>query len=244
MKIAIINPNTTAAMSDLIHSAAASVACPSTEIVTYTAPHGPESIEGYFDEYLAGEAVLTAAAEVVRKEHPDAIIDACYTDPALYGCRELCDCPVIGVGEASMYFAAILAAKFSVVTDLQRGVHGLEALASKYGMDKKCVSVRATNIPVLGFDQDDSSINVLIATSRLAMNEDGAEAICLGCAGLAAYAARMQELLGIPVLDGVTAAVKIAEGLVTMGKSTSKLCTFSYPNTKEYRGYDHTFEIS
>jgi len=244
MKIVIINPNTTKDMSDLIQTAAMSVANPTTEIITYTAPRGPESIEGFFDEFLAGEAVLSTVAKVLKEEKPDAIIDACYTDPALYGCRELSDCPVIGVGEASMYFAAVLAAKFSIVTDLQRGVYGLEELAAKYGMGKKCVSVRATNIPVLGFDEDDSSMDALLAASRKAMEEDGAEAICLGCAGLAAFAAKMQEELGIPVLDGVTAAVKMAEGLYAMGKSTSKVCTFSKPDPKKYLGHEGVFETN
>lgn len=144
----------------------------------------------------------------------------------------------LAIAEASMYVASMLAAKFSIITDLARSRLGLEELVHRYGMTDKCASIRDSGIAVLGFGEDPSAgLRQLALLSRKAVEEDRAEAICLGCAGMVDFAAELEKELGVPVIDGVTAAVKMAESLVDLRKRTSKVLYFALPEKKEYKGF-------
>lgn len=237
MRIKIINPNTTLSMTETILKAAKSVARADTEIICVSPEKGPVSIENWHDEAYASIGV----AEEVRKgskENIDAFITACYGDPGLYPSREISSVPVIGIAEASMHLATFVAYKFSVVTILPRWKMVMEEVIQKYGLSHRCSSVRCTSMEVLEFERDpEKGAAELYEESILAIEEDGAEAICLGCAGMVDFAADLEKKLGIPVFDGVTAAVKIAESLVDLRKSTSKKLYFNYPQKKEYVGY-------
>lgn len=237
MRIKIINPNTTQAMTDGIYKAAISVARKDTEIVCVSPEKGPVSIENWHDEIYASIGVV----EEVRKgasENIDAFITACYGDPGLYPSREVASVPVIGIAEASMHLATFVAYKFSVVTILPRWKMVMEEVIHKYGLMDRCASIRCTDMEVLEFERDpEKGARLLYEESVLAMKEDGAEAICLGCAGMVEFAANLEQKIGIPVFDGVTAAVKIAESLVDLKKTTSKKLYFNYPMSKEYKGY-------
>lgn len=238
MKIKIINPNTTQAMTKGIHHAAVTVANPGTEIVTVSPRIGPASIENFHDEYTS----IIGVMEEVHKgknEAVDAFVIACYGDPGLYAAREIADVPVIGIAEASMYMASMVAPKFSVVAVIPRTTLMLEEVVRRYSMQEKCVSIRASGMTVLGFDENpELGMQKLAEASRKSVEEDGAEAICLGCAGMVSFTRELEKSLGIPVFDGVTAAVKMAEALVCLGKTTSKKLYFSAPEKKAYIGFD------
>ena len=53
MKIKIINPNTSEAMTRAIGAAGESVARPGTHIIAVSPRFGPASIESYYDDYLS-----------------------------------------------------------------------------------------------------------------------------------------------------------------------------------------------
>ena len=174
-----------------------------------------------------------------ERENIDAYIIACYGDPGLYAAREITEAPVIGIAEASMYMASVVAAKWSVVAVIPRTTLMLEDVVKRYSMQEKCVSIRSSGMTVLGFDENpELGMEKLREASKKAMEEDGAEAICLGCAGMVSFTEALQEELGIPVFDGVTAAVKLAEGMVQLGKKTSTRLFFKKPETKEYIGFE------
>lgn len=236
MKIKVINPNTTLAMTKGIEEAAKSAARPDTEILAVSPKMGPASIESYYDEYLSIPGVIE---EVIKgeEEGADAFVIACYGDPGLHAAREVTDKPVVGIAEASVYMASILAARFSVVTVLPRIKTMLEELVDSYGMHKRCLNIRTTPMCVLDFERDpDAGLEMLRQEGRRAVEEDDAEAILLGCAGMAEFADNLEKELGVPVIDGVVAAVKFAESIVDLGKKTSKLKTYKYPEKKEYIG--------
>lgn len=236
MKIKVINPNTTLAMTKGIEHAAKSVARPDTEILAVSPKMGPVSIESYYDEYLSIPGVIE---EVIKggEEGVDAYVIACYGDPGLHAAREVTDKPVVGIAEASVYMASILAARFSVVTVLPRIKTMLEELVDSYGMHKRCLTIRTTPMGVLDFERDpEGGLELLRQEGRKAVEEDNAEAILLGCAGMAEFANNLEKELGVPVIDGVVAAVKFAESIVDLGKKTSKLKTYKYPEKKEYLG--------
>lgn len=238
MRIKIINPNTTQSMTDGVYDAAIRVKNEDTEIIAVSPKQGPVSIENFHDEYTA----IVGVMEEVHKgleEDIDAFIIACYGDPGLYAAREIADVPVVGIAEASMYMASIVAPKFSIVSVIPRGILMLEEVVKRYGMEEKCVSIRSSGMTVLGFEEDpELGAQKLKEAAIIAMEEDGAEAICLGCAGMVGFVDNLQKELGIPVFDGVTAAVKMAEGLVKMGKKTSKRLYFGKPEKKQYIGFD------
>ncbi|SMC71674.1 aspartate/glutamate racemase family protein [Papillibacter cinnamivorans] len=236
MRIKIINPNTTQAMTDGIYRAALSAASPDTEIVAVSPRCGPVSIESWHDEVFAAAGVVE---EVHRGEELeggfDAYITACYGDPGLNPAREVTDKPVVGIAEASMHLATFVGYKFSVVTILPRWKMVMEEVIGRYGLKERCASVRCTPMEVLEFERDpEKGARELYDMSLRAIREDEAEAICLGCAGMVDFAADLQEKLGVPVFDGVTAAVVVAEALVRLNKKTSKNLYYNYPNIKEY----------
>ncbi|MCY1307818.1 Hydantoin racemase [compost metagenome] len=69
------------------------------------------------------------------------------------------------------------------------------------------------------------------------MRVDKAEVICLGCGGMAGLDERIQARTGVPVVDGVTAAVALAESLVRLNLRTSKVRTYAPPRPKRLSGW-------
>lgn len=236
MKLLIVNPNTTAGMTAKIGEAARSVVARGTQILAVNPVSGPVSIEGRYDEAYCIPGLLEEMAKG-KAAGVDAGIVACFDDPGLGACRELMDVPVLGICEAAMYSAAMTAGSFSVVTTLKRANPIIEELALRYGMERHCKSIRAAEVPVLALEEPGSDAAEKVkAEVRRALEEDGAEAVLLGCAGMADLARRFTEEVGAPVIDGVAAAVKLAEGLVGLGLKTSKVGTFATPRPKPYTG--------
>jgi allantoin racemase len=236
LRIKVINPNTTAAMTDTIAAAARAVAAPGTEIVAATSASGPESIEGHYDEAVSVIGLL----EQIRAgeaEGCDAYVIACFGDPGLLAARELAAGPVIGIAEAAMRAACFLATGFSIVTTLARTRVIAEHLVVAYGVERACRRVRAIDLPVLGLDDPSSNARALLFEEcRRALAEDGSGAIVLGCAGMAELAASLASEHGLPVIDGVAAAVKLAEALVGLGHATSKRGPYAKPIAKPFAG--------
>jgi allantoin racemase len=236
MRIKVVNPNTTPYMTATIGAAARSVASPGVEIVAVNPQHGPVSIEGFYDEAMACVGLL----DEVRKgeeEGADAYVIACFGDPGLDAAREVARGPVLGIAEAAMHAASFLATGFSVVTTLTRTVVIAEHLVDKYGMRGHCRRVRACDIAVLELDDPASdAYGTILAECRRALAEDGAGAIVLGCAGMADLCERLSGELGVPVIDGVAAAVVMAEALVRMKLRTSKRGDYALPLKKPYTG--------
>jgi allantoin racemase len=236
MRILVINPNTTEEMTRGIETQAARYARPDTVIEAVSPAWGPASIEGHLEEELAAVATLETIAE--RAGSYDGVVLACYGDPGLYAAREISPVPVIGIAEASMLMACTVAHSFSIVSTLHRVKPILEDLVRKYGLEGRCASVRTTPLAVLDIDRDPDAANQkIIAEGRRAVEEDGAEAILLGCAGMGVLDdRRVQEVLGVPVIDGVVAAVKLLEGLGDYPIGTSRAAAFKEPEAKELKG--------
>ena len=236
MKLRVINPNTTQAMTDTIGQAARRVAGPGTLIVASQPASGPVSIESHFDEAVAAIGV---AEEVLagEREGTDAYVIACFGDPGLWSARELTRAPVIGIAEAAFHMAALIATRFSVVTTLGRTCVIAEHLLAQYGFEHQCRRVRAAEIPVLDLEHDpDASLRRIIEESLRAKQEDGVGAIVLGCGGMADLTDELSRAVGLPVVEGVTAAVKLAESLVHLGLHTSKHGDLDFPRPKAFAG--------
>jgi allantoin racemase len=226
MRILVINPNTTASMTEKIGKAARKVAGADTEIVARNPPTGPASIQGPAD----GEAALPglfAEIDKANDEDFDAVIIACFDDTGLYQARQRTSRPVIGIGEAGYHAATLIAGRFSVVTTLSVSIPVIEDNIVTYGFRSRCARVRASEVPVLELERPGSdacrTISLEIAT---ALANDGVDAIVLGCAGMADLANELSLEHGVPIIDGVAAAVKLAEMLFALGLKTSQAGVF------------------
>ena len=237
MRIKIINPNTTWTMTRDIELAGKRYARPDTTVYAVSPPTGPESIESMYDEYLAVPGVLSEIIKGDREEGADAFVIACFGDPGLLAAKEVTEKPVIGIAQAAFATAEMIAPNFSVVYVLDRAEQVVREAIRLHGMEKFCKSCRSTGLGVLDFDRDQAAgLKALEDQSRICVEKDGAEAIVLGCAGFVQFVDALRERLGVPVIDGVSPAVKMCEALVDMGFKTSKKNLWADPEAKEILG--------
>ena len=234
MRILVVNPNTTVSMTQKIGAAARAVASPGVEIIAVNPDFGPPSIEGYYDEVFCIPGII---AEMDLAGAVDATVIACFDDTGLDAARSFSPAPVIGIGEAAFHFAGLIASKFSVVTTLARSIGAIEHNLLKYGLASRCVRVRASDVAVLDLERPGSHARGKIEREiEMAVREDGAEAIVLGCAGMTNLTKDLSQMAGVPVLDGVGCAVMLAEGLARLSLRTSKISNYSAPRPKKYAG--------
>jgi allantoin racemase len=232
MKLCIINPNSTEAMTRKIVDSARRVAASGVEIEGRTAHGAPASIEGHHDEVMCAPYLLREV-RAAEAGGADAIVVACFDDPAIGACRELATGPVLGICEASIKAASMIATSFTIVTTLPRSIPLIEDLVRKYGLEHQCRRVRAAAIPVLALEEAAGNARALIQREiETAIAEDRCEAIVLGCAGMADLAEDLSRENGLPVIDGVGAATKFAEALVGARLATSKIGAYAAPLTK------------
>ncbi|PST20672.1 aspartate/glutamate racemase family protein [Mesorhizobium plurifarium] len=232
MHIHLINPNSTASMTAQALESALLVKHAHTHVSASNPTNTPLSIEGGADEAMAVPGMLAEIREG-EAQGVDAYVVACFDDPGLHAAREVAKGPVIGICQAAVQVAMTISRRFSVITTLPRSVPIIEDLVSDYGAERHCRKVRAIDLPVLALEQDPQRAErLLLKEIEIAKAEDGAEAIVLGCAGMSSLCGRLKEATGVPVIDGVTAAVKMAEALVGAGYTTSKVNTYAYPRTK------------
>ncbi|MEZ5659481.1 MAG: aspartate/glutamate racemase family protein [Burkholderiaceae bacterium] len=234
MNILIVNPNTTASMTEKMGRVAAEVAGAGVQVRAVNPADGPASIEGYYDEAFSVPGLLAT----IRDEPPaDAYVLACFDDTGLDAARCIAPGPVIGIGEAAFHMATLVAGRFSVVTTLQRSVPAIEHNLVRYGLASRCAAVRAAEVAVLELERPGSDARQRIeAEIGQALSEDHAEAIVLGCAGMTDLAAALSARFGVPVLDGVACAVRLCEALVGLGLSTSRAGAYASPLAKRYSG--------
>jgi allantoin racemase len=224
VRLLLVNPNTTASMTAAIAASASAVARPDTVVEATNPPHGPPSIENDDDERRCIPGLLaelqTASARP-QADRPDAYVVACFGDPGLAEARDMLDAPVLGIAQAAMHAAALVAGSFSVVTSMSATVARARELATTY-TPAQCVGVHACDIPVLRIDSDPATIEPIRALCRHALAHDKSRSIVLGCAAMARFAEPLATELNVPVIDGVVAATLLAEALTALPHVTGR----------------------
>ena len=203
---------------------------------------GTHSIESWFDESLNTPYIIEQILKAETSGYKAAIVD-CIADPAVDAARQVVRIPVIGPGESSMHIALLLATNFSIITVAGPSVTKLleDRLKSK-GLSKFCVSVRNIGLRVLDLKKEEKkTFNLLVREGKKAIKEDGAEVLILGCTGLSGLAGKLQEELGVPVIDPIIVSLKIAELLISTQLTHSSLAfpkppkkQVSYPTTQGF----------
>lgn len=231
MHLRVINPTTTTSwVADTLalFEAAAST---DTTVTVATLPAGTPSIESRRDEAIVTPWILRAAREA-EAEGCDAIAVDCMLDPGVAAAREVVGIPVLGPGEASMHLASTLGHRFSVISVAEHHRNLMIEQARRFGVESRLASVRSLDIPVLELEDDpDRTLALMVRRAAEAVRLDRAEAVVLGCTGLAGQAAQVQaalesEGIGVPVIDPSAATTRMLETIVAMGLGSSRI---TYP---------------
>lgn len=197
---------------------------------------GPVSIESEYDEALALPGIIKQVV-IAESERMDAIIINCASDPGIDAAREVASIPVIGPAQAAFSLSTMLAQKFSVIAILERDIPDLDRMFRVYGILDRIASVRVMNIPVLDLFKDrNKAIDAMTKAALLALKEDRAEAITFDCTGLTGIVDDVKSNLSkegfdVPVIEPVASSLKLAETLVDLGISHSKI-TYPIPPKK------------
>ncbi len=235
MKLLLINPNISDSVSALIRSEAERSASPDTHIEVLTAPFGVAYIETRFEAMIGSYAAAQLAAE--HHAHYDAVVVAAFGDPGLTALREVLPIPVIGLTDAALASACLLGQRISIIAISQRIQAWYREVVESYGLGSRLASIRALDRPLasIGAVQDEHA-KALQALAEHAVDEDGADVIVLAGAPLAGLARLLKGRLPVPVVDGVSSAVRQAETLVTLQPGMAQRGSFSPPPLKPHHG--------
>src|SRR5881296_967466 len=222
MKILVINPNSSEAVTAQIMESARRAASAGTELVGITTKGGTRNIDSAFGDYLSGAFMIRTCL--------DAVVLAGFGRVGIDALKEALTIPVVSIAESSMAMACLLGHRFTTLTMLQQFIPYQQDLVRYYGFEAKCASVRAININVEECVTDrEKTLTQLSAEIRKIVAEDRSEVVILACAGLCGYDTELSRLAGVPVLDPVAVAVKVAEGFVGLGLAQSKIRKFAHP---------------
>ena len=230
MKILLVNPNTSALVLEVMLGAGRRAALPETELVGLRSPGGSANIDSAYGDYMSAPHMIEAVRRRTEAEAFDAVVLAGFGNVGIVALKELLTIPVVSIAEASMAMACLLGHRFSCITMLRQFVPYQEDMVRLYGFEAKCASVRAININVeaAARERQRTLVELTEAVAQV-VAEDGAEVVILACGGLSDYDRELSAGAGVPVIDPVIAGVKMAEALVQMGLSHSKLRKFHFP---------------
>jgi allantoin racemase len=235
VRLLLINPNISDSVTALIHDEAKRSAAPGTELTALTAPFGVAYIETRFEALIGAYATATLAAEHASRH--DALIVAAFGDPGLAGIREALDIPVLGLTESALLSACMLGQRFSIVAISRRITAWYRECVQFNGLEGRLASIRCLDGPLrdVGAIQEDHRAALLELCQR-AVDDDGADTIILAGAPLAGLARSAAGCIPVPVVDGVSSAVKHAESLVALQPGRAVAGSFAPPPVKPNRG--------
>jgi Asp/Glu/hydantoin racemase len=231
VKVLLLNPNTTPAVTDLLHAAGARAASPGTELVTATAKRGVPYIATRAEAQIGGAVALEMLAEAGPAF--DAAIIAAFGDPGLFGARELFDIPIIGLAEAAMLTACMVGRKFSIVTFATALAPWYQECVDMHGLGERCAGIRALDGTFQSISEVQSEKeDLLVALANRAVEQDGADVVILSGAPLSGLAAKVADRIPVPMIDPIAAAVRQAETLAVLKPRKAIAGTFRRPDPK------------
>ncbi|PRY17336.1 aspartate/glutamate racemase family protein [Kineococcus rhizosphaerae] len=226
--VRVLNPNTSAAMTDAVLAAARAVARPGTTVTASRSRRAPATVETHVDEVFGAAGVLEQV-EQGERDGVDGYVVACFGDTGLPAARELARGPVVGMTEAALQAASLLAHRFSVITMPPRTIAMTDRVVAGLGLSHRC-TVRAVDVSVEEIETGAGpAFDAFADEARRALAAERAEAVVLGCAGLTDLVDGLRAALGVPVIDGVAAATTALEGLLAQDLTTSRANTWAEP---------------
>ncbi|MFF1383721.1 aspartate/glutamate racemase family protein [Arthrobacter sp. NPDC058288] len=260
MKLLVINPNISDDVTALIESEALRSASPDTELVVRTAAHGVEYIETRFESLIAAGAVAEVIAEYTAETSDggpsvgadridaapiDGVVVAAFGDPGMPALKELTDVPVIGITEAALCAAALQGHRFSIIAISDRIRPWYLDCVERFGLGGRLASIRSINEALNGIGSVQQDFKeTLLALSRQAVAEDGADVVILAGAPLAGLARELSGQIPVPVVDGISAGIRMAEAVVGLQSGPHRAGAFAPPPVKARKGLSENLDAA
>ncbi len=215
-RIVVINPNSSVDVTDGIDAAMQPLRFsdgPSIDCLTLK--DGPPGIE----TQRHVDSVVGPLCDLIEREgkNTDAFVIACFSDPGLHSARETTTRPVMGISESGITTALTLGEKFGIIAILPKGVTRHKRYIRQMGLEGRLAGDRAIGVGVTGLSAEEEVESRMTAVGRKLIEEDGADTLIMGCAGMARYRHRLEDTLGVPVIDPSQAAVADAIAAVRLG---------------------------
>lgn len=235
MKILVANPNTSTGVTDRLVASGKLVASPGTELLAITAPRGVPYIATRAEAAVGGAVMLEMLAE--KRGTVDAAICAAFGDPGLGGARELFDFPVVGMAEAAMLVACTLGRSFGIVSFSRSLEPWFAEIVAWHGLSSRCGAIRTLDEAFTSIDDvQEEKEQVLVDLANRTVGQHGVDVVILAGAPLAGLANKIRDRVPVPLVDGIQAAVTMAEGLVRLGPRKATAGTYRRPAAKDSRG--------
>lgn len=249
MKLLVINPNISDDVTALIESEALRSASPGTELVVRTAGHGVEYIETRFESLIAAGAVAEVIAEYTAETSDggpvDGVVVAAFGDPGMPALKELTNIPVIGITEAALCAAALQGHRFSIIAISDRIRPWYLDCVERFGLGGRLASIRSINESLNGIGSVQHDFKeTLLALSRQAVTEDGADVVILAGAPLAGLARELRGRIPVPVVDGISAGIRMAEAVVGLESGLHRAGAFAPPPLKARKGLSENLDAA
>ncbi len=235
MKILIANPNTSTGVTDRLVASGRLVASAGTKLIPMTAPRGVPYIATRAEAAIGSAVMLEMLAE--KRGTFDAAVCAAFGDPGLGGARELFDFPIVGMAEAAMLVACTLGRSFSIVSFAKALEPWFAEIVAWHGLSGRCAAIRMldnrfTDINAVADEME----TLLVDLANRTVNDDGADVVILAGAPLAGLATKLRDRVPVPLVDGIQAAVTMAEGLVRLNPRKATVGTYRRPGPKDSSG--------
>ena len=235
MKILVANPNTSTGVTDRLVASGKLVASSVTELIPMTAPRGVPYIATRAEAAIGGAVMLEMLAE--KRGTFDAAIVAAFGDPGLGGARELFDFPVVGMAEAAMLVACTLGRTFSIVCFSKSLEPWFAEIVAWHGMTSRCTAIRMLDEAFKSIDEvQEEKESKLVELANRTVTHDQADVVILAGAPLAGLATKIRDKVPVPLVDGIQAAVVMAEGLVRLKPRKATAGTYRRPGPKDSKG--------
>jgi allantoin racemase len=235
MRLLLINPNITEAITEAMAAEARRFASPTTEIIAVTAAFGTQYVENRVEAAIASHAVLDALAK--HAAGCDAALISAFGDPGLAAAREFVDIPVVGIEEAAILTAWMLGRRYSIVCLTPRLRTWYIECAQEHGLAGRLASVRALNVPIADITRAKEQLRDQLRQECMrAIEQDDAEVIIFGGGPIAGLARETADAIPVPCLDGVSCGVRMAESLVALHPRAASRGSFARPPGKPAKG--------
>jgi Asp/Glu/hydantoin racemase len=218
-RILVVNPNSTRTItSDIDRALDPLRVAGAPEIECVTLPEGPPGIQSQRDV----EQVTVPLCRLVAREEnrADAFVIACFSDPGLHAARESTSRPVIGIAAAGVTTALNLGNMVGVIAILRASLGRHWRYFRAMGVAERIAGDRPIELGVLELADEARTVGRMTEVGRALRDEDGADVLVMGCAGMARYRPRLEDALGIPVVDPTQAAVGMAIAAIQLGYRT------------------------
>lgn len=251
-RIAASDPTSpvTQSYGDMLHKNCEMVKEKDTEITIRLLKRGLNSLSEFaysYLHYLNDREVFEAVIQG-EKDGFDAIIIYCFSDPALDEMKQALGIPVIGLGQTAMMVASLMGARLGVIAMSPASVARNEQLARKYGVgDKVILPIRP--LPISLEEQGKMIVDAhkgIEAFKGLARTyiDQGAEVLVPACGalnlalrfapGCPELPVGLTEFEGVPIVDSVAGAIKMAEMMIGLKRAgspwISRKGTYSQPS--------------